>query len=54
MTQKEKLARARTMARRIKSLAEMLKFEAKDYDVRFPFVYANNIKEIVDEYLELK
>lgn len=54
MTQKEKLARARTMAVRIKSLAERLKVEAKDYDVVFPLPYVNYMKEIADEYLKLK
>ena len=42
-TQKEKLVKATQMAMRIKSMASRLRYDAKDYDVRFPLSYADNM-----------
>lgn len=54
MTQKEKLIKATMMAQRMKSIASSLRYDAKDYDVRFPLSYANELESIANEYLKLK
>lgn len=54
MTQKEKLIKATIMAQRIKSMASRLRHDAKDYDVRFPLSYADNMEKIADDFLKLK
>lgn len=54
MTQKEKLGRARIMAMQIKSVASSLRYDARDYDCRFPLAHAKRLEEIADKFLELK
>lgn len=54
MTQKEKLVKATMMAQRIKSMASRLRHDAKDYDVRFPLSYADNMEKIADDFLKQK
>lgn len=54
MTQKEKLARAAMMAMQIKSVASSLRYDAKDYDCRFPISHAERLEQIANEYLRLK
>ena len=54
MTQKEKLGRARQMAMQIKSVASSLRYDAKDYDCKFPLEHAKRLEQIADEYLKLK
>lgn len=53
-TQKEKLIKAALMANRIKSIAKRLRFDAKDYDVRFPIQYAEELERVAEEYLKMK
>lgn len=54
MTQKEKLGRAIQMAMQIKSVASSLRYDARDYDCKFPIAHANRLEQIADEYLKLK
>ena len=54
MTQKEKLVKATQMAMRIKSMASRLRYDAKDYDVRFPLSYADELENAAKEYLNTK
>lgn len=54
MTQKEKLMRATMMAHQIKSVADSLRYDAKDYDVRFPISHADRLESIANEFLKLK
>ena len=54
MTQKEKLGRARIMAMQIKSVASSLRYDAKDYDCKFPLAHAKRLEEIANDYLKLK
>lgn len=54
MTQKEKLMRAAMMAHQIKSVADSLRYDAKDYDVRFPISHADRLESIANEFLKLK
>lgn len=50
-TQKEKIIKAQLMATRIISIAKRLRNEAKDYDVKFPIAYADNLEDIANEFL---
>ena len=54
MTQKEKLVKATQMAMRIKSMASRLRHDAKDYDVRFPLSYADDMEIIANEFMKMK
>ena len=54
MTQKEKLGRAIQMAMQIKSVASSLRYDARDYDCKFPIAHANRLEQIADEYIKLK
>lgn len=54
MTQKEKLGRARQMAMQIKSVATSLRYDAMDYDCKFPLSHAKRLEEIAEGYLKLK
>lgn len=54
MTQKEKIIKAKMMAMQIKSIANSLRFDAKDYDIHFPLAYADRLISIADEFLKLK
>lgn len=54
MTQKEKLGKALLMASQIKSVANSLRFDAKDFDVQFPLRHAKRLDEIANEFLKLK
>lgn len=53
-TQREKIIKAQLMAKRIKNMARQLRNEAKDYDVKFPIAYADELDNIANEYLKLK
>lgn len=50
-TQKEKIIEAQLMAHRIINMAKRLRNEAKDYDVKFPIAYADNLEDIANEFL---
>ena len=54
MTQKEKLGRARMMAMQIKSVARSLRYDARDYDCRFPIAHAETLERIADDFLKTK
>ena len=54
MTQKEKLGCARILAMTVKSIAASLRFDAKDYDCKFPLEHARRLEQAADEYLKLK
>lgn len=54
MTQKEKLIKATKMAMMVKSIASSLRYDAKDYDVRFPLSHADNLERIANDFLKLK
>lgn len=51
-TQKEKIIEAQLMAYRIINMAKRLRNEAKDYDVKFPIAYADNLEDIANEFLK--
>jgi len=53
MTQKDKLLQARMMAFKIRSIANSLQFDARDYDVQFPLAYARDLKQMADDFLKL-
>lgn len=54
MTQKEKLGRAIQMAMQIKSVASSLRYDAKDYDCRFPISHAERLEQIANDFLEIR
>lgn len=54
MTQKEKLVKATQMAMRIKSMASRIRHDAKDYDVRFPLSYADDMERMANDFLKMK
>ena len=54
MTQKEKLGKARQLAMVVKSVASSLRYDAKDYDCRFPIGHAERLERAADEFLKLK
>ena len=54
MTQKEKLIKATKMAMMVKGIASRLRYDAKDYDVRFPLSYADDLERMANEFLKLK
>jgi hypothetical protein len=54
MTQKEKLGRARQLAMLVKNVAASLRYDAKDYDCRFPIAHAERLERAADEFLKLK
>ena len=54
MTQKEKLGRARQLAMTVKSVAASLRYDAEDYDCKFPLEHAKRLEQAADEYLKLK
>ena len=54
MTQKDKLGRAVQLAMLMKSVASSLRYDAKDYDCRFPLEHAKRLEEAADAYLKLK
>ena len=54
MTQKEKIGKAIQMAFLMKSVASSLRYDAKDYDCKFPLSHAKRLEEIADEFLKLK
>jgi len=54
MTQKEELIKAMKMAVKVKGIASRLRNDAKDYDVRFPLSYADDLERIANEFLKLK
>ena len=53
-TQKEKLIKATMMAQRMKSIASSLRYDAKDYDVRFPLAYADQLEKLANDFLKSK
>lgn len=54
MTQKEKLIKATKMAMMVKSIANRLRYDAKDYDVRFPLSYADDMERVANDFLNMK
>ena len=54
MTQKEKIIKATQMAMRVKSVASRLRYDAKDYDVRFPLEYARELEDMANDFLKAK
>ena len=54
MTQKEKIIEAKIMCSRLKSMADRLRFDSKDFGVSFPLSYANELERMADNYLKLK
>ena len=54
MTQKEQIIKATQMAMRIKSIAHSLRYDARDYDVRFPIEYADQLEQIAEDFLSQK
>ena len=54
MTQKEKLGHARIMAMQVKSVANSLRQDARDFDCRFPLEHAKRLEQIASDYLKLK
>ena len=53
MTQKEKLGHAKIMALQIKNVASSLRYDAKDYDCKFPIPYANRLEQVADSFLKI-
>jgi hypothetical protein len=54
MTQKERLAKAAMMAIQIKGVAQSLRYDARDFDCKFPIAHAERLEEIANEYLRIK
>lgn len=54
MTQKEKIGRAIQMALQIKSVAQSLRYDARDYDCKFPIAHAERLERIADNFLNSK
>ena len=54
MTQKEKIGKAIQMAFLMKNVASSLRYDAKDYDCRFPLEHAKRLEQAADEFLKLK
>ena len=54
MTQKERLGRAVRMAMQVKSVASSLRYDAKDYDCRFPIHHAERLEEIANDFLKTR
>lgn len=54
MTQKEKILKAIQLAQYMKNLANCLRYDAQDYDVKFPLQYAIEMERKADEFLNLK
>lgn len=52
MTKKEELTQAVKMAVAIKSVAESLRRDARDYDVRFPIQHAERLERVADDFLK--
>lgn len=54
MTQKEKLQQASIMAMRVQSIARSIERECKDYDETWALSYARDLKNISENFLNLK
>lgn len=54
MTQKERLGRAVQMAMQVKSVARSLRYDAKEYDCRFPIQHAERLEQIANDFLKTK
>ena len=54
MTQKEKIGKAIQMAMQIKSVASSLRYDARDYDCKFPLAHAERLERIADDFLKIK
>lgn len=52
MTQKEKITRAVVFARRVKSLATRLEYEANEYDTKWPNKYVSELLITAEEILK--
>ena len=52
MTQKDKIIEARMFALSMKSLADRLMYDGKDYDVQFARNYAKEIKSKAEDLLK--
>jgi len=53
-TQKEKLIKATQMAMQVKSVANSLRQDARDFDCRFPIAHAERLERIADNFLKAK
>lgn len=54
MTQKEKLQQATMMAMRIQGIARSIERECKDYDETWALSYARDLKNVAENFLNLK
>ena len=54
MLQKDKLMRATMFAQKVKSLANSLEVQARDYDVKWPLDTIQALREAADSFLKLK
>ena len=53
MTQKEKLQKAHMIAVQIKSVANSLRNDAREYDCRFPIQHAEKLERIANDFLNI-
>lgn len=54
MTQKEKLQQASMMAMRVQSIARSIERECKGYDETWALSYVRDLKNIAENFLNLK
>ena len=54
MTQKEKLQQASMMTMRVQSIARNIERECKDYDETWALDYARDLKNVAENFLNLK
>ena len=54
MTQREKIGKAIQMAMQIKNVARSLRYDARDYDCKFPIAHAERLERMADEFLKGK
>ncbi len=52
MTKKDELMQAIKMAVAMKSVAESLRRDAREYDVRFPVRHAERLERLADDFLK--
>ena len=53
MTQRDKIREAYMLAQRVKGIARSIKFDANDYDVKWPIRHADDLEKAADEFLKL-
>ncbi len=52
MTQKEKLKEATMMALEIRSIANNIRYDAKDYDTKWSLAYADRLECLANKFLK--